>query len=302
MQIGIDLGGHTTKVALVRKGKILASSEARTPESRAPGDVMEKISSMIRHLEASGKFDGIGIGLPGMLNAERDRVLRLPNFPLWEGFDLKSEAMRFLGAQVVIENDANCYALGEGASGAARGLENFIVITVGTGVGGGVVLGGDLLRGSHGMAGELGHAAVGEKIPCGCGGMGHSESIAGADGVEKAFAALGIGGELSDLWEKRDRPPYREVWGKALDALARTVATAVHFFDPQAVIVGGGLSRGEGFLDELAETVEVYLAEPFRKSLDLRRSLLGNDAAVIGAAVLVARNTKTEYFRDSSIS
>jgi len=302
MQIGIDLGGHTTRVALVRKGKILASSEAGTPESRAPGDVMEKISSMIRHLEAGRRFEGIGIGLPGMLNAERNRVLRLPNFPLWEDFDLKSEAMQFLGSPVVIENDANCYALGEGASGAARGLENYIVITVGTGVGGGVVLGGDLLRGSHGMAGELGHAVVGEKIPCGCGGMGHCESIAGADGVEKALAALGIRGELSDLWKKRDRPPYREVWEKALDALARMVATAVHFFDPRAIIVGGGLSRGEGFLDELADTVKVYLAEPFRESLDLRRSLLGNDAAVIGAAVLAARNTETGSFRDSSIS
>ncbi|MFP4482361.1 MAG: ROK family protein [Thermovirgaceae bacterium] len=293
MQIGIDLGGHTVRVALVEEGKILESARGRTPESRTPDDVLENISRMVLHLAAKAGVDGIGIGLPGMLDAGRSCVLRMPNFPGWEGFDLKAEAGRFFGVPVVIENDANCYALGEGTSGAARGLEDYVVFTVGTGIGGGVVLGGALLKGSHGMAGELGHAAVGGVRPCGCGGVGHAESIAGADGIEKAFAALGISGELSELWCERKRPPYTTVWGMALDALARTVATAVHFFDPQAVVVGGGLSRGEGFIEELHDVVTAYLADPFRATLDLRPSLLGNDAAVIGAAALA---------RDLSIS
>jgi glucokinase len=286
MQIGIDLGGHTVRAALVEEGRILKSVLASTPASRFPEDVLERICGMVMQLSAKKQPEEIGIGLPGMLDAGRTRVLRMPNFPRWKDFDLKAEAERLLGAPVVIENDANCYALGEGMSGAAQGLEDYVVITVGTGIGGGVVLGGSLLKGSHGMAGELGHAAVGGKVPCGCGGVGHSESVAGADGIEKSFAALGISGDLSALWRKRDYPPYRAVWDGALDALARTVATAVHFFDPQCVVIGGGLSRGEGFIDELRHAVMAYLADPFRTILDLRPSLLGNDAAVIGAAVL----------------
>ncbi len=126
------------------------------------------------------------------------------------------------------------------------------------------------------MAGELGHATV-----------GHAESIAGADGIEKAFAALGTSGELSALWCKRDRPPYRAVWNGALDALAMTVATTVHFFDPRCVVIGGGLSRGEGFIDEIRHAVTEYLSDPFKAILDLRPSLLGNGAVVIGASALV---------------
>jgi len=286
MQLGIDLGGHMTRVALVEEGRILKSARTSTPASRLPEAVLENICGMVMGLTGGERCDGIGIGLPGMLDAGRTRVLRMPNFPRWKDFDLKAEAEQILGMPVVIENDANCYALGEGTSGAARGLEDYVVITVGTGIGGGVVLGGSLLKGSHGMAGELGHAAVGGKVPCGCGGVGHSESLAGADAIEKAFETLGISGELSVLWGKRDHPPYRAVWDGALDALARTVATAVHFFDPQCVVIGGGVSRGEGFIDELRHAVTAYLADPFRMILDLRPSLLGNDAAVIGAAAL----------------
>lgn len=303
MQIGVDLGGHTMKAALVEEGRIVTSAVEKTPATRMPGEVLERISWMVRRLARNVDVEGVGIGVPGMLDAGRERVLRLPNFPQWKGFELKAECSRISGFPVLIENDANCYALGEGVSGAARGLENYIVFTVGTGIGGGVVLSGALLRGSHGMAGELGHAAVVKPIRCGCGGLGHSESIAGADGIEKAFAALGIHEDLALLWKRRDHAPYRQVWMDALDALARTIATAVHFFDPQAVVVGGGLSRGEGFVDELQNAVAEYLATPFRQSFELRPSLLGNDAAVIGAALLGAGGAfRFPCVKDSSSS
>jgi len=168
-------------------------------------------------------------------------------------------------------------------------MTDYILLTLGTGIGGGIVIGGRILKGFHGMAGEPGHLVVGSGEPCGCSSHGHLEGISGADALERTAKSMGLQPDLKYLWTRRTDPAVAPLWDRGLDHLAKGIASAIHLFDPQAVILGGGMSRGEGFIDVLKPRVVDYLALPFRKTLDLRPSLLGNDAPTIGAAALTRK-------------
>lgn len=282
--VGVDLGGHNITAALVEGGRIIRRLSAPT-SVREPETVLAAIAGMIKTL-AAGAFCPAGIGIPGMLDAAREKVLMLPNFPGWDGLPVKNILEAETGLPVRIENDANCHAAGEGWGGAAAGISDFILFALGTGVGGGIVIGGKVLKGFHGMAGEPGHMVLGTDEPCGCGSRGHLEAISGADALERQARARGLSPDLKHLWTRRNCPEAAPLWNKALDCIARGTASAVHLLDPQAVIFSGGLSRGVGFLETLRPLVTDYLAPPFRKTLDLRLGALGDDAPVIGAAAL----------------
>lgn len=282
--VGVDLGGHNITAALVEKGRPLARLSTPTA-GRDPDAVLGQITAMIEKV-APGANLPVGVGIPGMLDAGREKTLLLPNFPGWEGLPVRAMLSARTGLPVRIENDANCHALGEGWAGAAAGMSDFVLFALGTGVGGAVVTGGRLLKGSHGMAGEPGHMVLGGDEPCGCGARGHLEAVSGADALERQARARGLPPDIKLLWTRRNDPDAASLWNKALDFIARGVASAIHLLDPEAVIFAGGLSRGEGFLGALTPMVKNYLAPPFRKTLDLRLGVLGNDAPVIGAAAL----------------
>ena len=286
MILGVDLGGHSFALGFVRDGSVLSLREFETPRSRTPEAVSAALKERIDEMGSGIKVHGIGIGVPGMLDFDREKVLRSPNFAGWEGLQLRSLLEKSLGIPVRMENDANCTALGEGAMGAAKGLENFIVLTLGTGVGGGVVIGGKLLRGGHGMAGELGHIVIGGNRICGCKGSGHLETVAGADGIEARALELGLDPDLKQLWIRRDDYRIHSLWDEVLEALGSAVASQVHILDPEAVILGGGLGPAEGFVESLEPVVKRFLGEPYRTFLELRTARLGKAAAVIGAASL----------------
>jgi len=293
MLIGIDLGGHTITAAIfdAESGVVTGRQEAPTPRTREPEAVLGALAQLVERVTAGRATTGVGIGVPGMIDAARERVLVSPNFPLWKNFPLKRKAEEILGLSVAVENDANCYALGEGVSGAAKGMTDYVVFTLGTGIGGGVVCGGNLLRGFHGMAGEPGHAAVGGELPCGCGAKGHAETLFGADAIEKIFLKeTGIKDTAKNLYALRSEClAGRRIWDEAFDALGRTIATVIHLFDPQAVILGGGLSNIPDLVDELNLFVLRYLASPWHDLLDIRISALGPDAPLIGAAMIVSK-------------
>ena len=285
--IGIDLGGHKTAAALVENGRVVQRLTEPTP-GREPDDVTSQVAKMARILGA-GPECPVGVGIPGMLDTLRETALLLPNFSGWNNLPVRKILSAKIGLPVEIENDANCYALGEGWGGAAAGLTDYVLFTLGTGIGGGIVINGRILRGFHGMAGEPGHLVVGAGEPCGCGSHGHLEGISGADALERNAEGMGLQPDLKYLWTRRSDPSVAPLWDRALDHLAKGIASAVHLLDPQAVILGGGLVKGEGFLDVLRPRVIDYLASPFKKTLDLRLSLLGNDAALIGAAALTGK-------------
>ena len=282
--VGVDLGGHKIAAALVEDGRVIQRLSEGT-SGRDPETVVSQVAGAVRRLGASCSCP-VGVGIPGMLDGKRETALLLPNFPGWSGIPLRRMLEARVGLPMALENDANCYAVGEGWGGAARGMSDYLLFTLGTGIGGGFVVNGKLLRGFHGIAGEPGHLVVGAGEPCGCGATGHLEAISGADALERRASSMGLQPDLKYLWSRRGDSAVAPLWDRCLDYLARGIASAVHLFDPQAVILGGGMSRGEGFMDALRPRVLGYLASPFRKGLDLRTSVLGGDAPLVGAAFL----------------
>ncbi|MDR2529874.1 MAG: ROK family protein [Synergistaceae bacterium] len=285
--IGVDLGGHKIAAGRVDGESIETRLEERTESSREPGAVIAQIARVAHELGA-GRDVPVGICVPGGLDAQRERAMMITNFAGWNGLPIRQMFEDAIGAPVVVENDANAYALGEGLAGAAKGVSDYVVLTLGTGLGGGVVIGGRLLTGAHGMAGELGHMVLGQNEPCGpgCGGLGHFEALCGADALERRAKGMGLGASpvLKDLWLKRDSPEVAPLWELALNDAARGVATLIHVFDPQMVVIGGGLHKGAGFMELLTARVPRYLGEPFRRVLNVRGSELDTDAPIFGGA------------------
>lgn len=298
-RIGIDLGGHTVSAGAVdfseEPPRIASPVTVSTPEKRDILSVIRALEELILLWAAPGDECFVGIGIPGFVNRERTRILRLTNFTGCDGVSLgkmisANLQARGVKADIRMENDANCAALGEGAAGAARGMSDYAVLTLGTGIGAGLVANGRLLSGAHGMAGECGHIAVSgdpSLCGCGCGGLGHLEESASADWIERRAAALGLPGGFREIWEMRHADKTAAgLLEPALEALARGVSSLFVTLDPEAVIISGGMSLAEGLADELRGRVEKYLPVPFRPVFDLKISKLGGAAAVIGAASL----------------
>ncbi|MDR1740946.1 MAG: ROK family protein [Synergistaceae bacterium] len=282
--VGVDLGGHHVAAGLVEGAAIAARAEERTAPSREVGAVVAQVARLVHSLGASDA--PVGICVPGSLDAARERGMMIANFEGWNGLPLRKLFEEALGCTVVIENDANAYALGEGC-----GMRDYVVLTFGTGIGGGVVVGGRLLIGAHGMAGELGHIVIGREERCGpgCRGLGHFEAICGADALERAASeklCQGASVDLKTLWGRREEPGVSDFWDAALENFARGVASLVHVFDPEAIVIGGGVGSGEGFVDALRDKAYKYISEPFRATFDLRPSSRGTDAPIFGAASL----------------
>ena len=293
--IGIDLGGHNTAAAEIDLacGLCCEVVEVPTPSSRTAADVFQTIADIVKEVTPEKELL-IGIGIPGYLNRSRTRVALLTNFNGINNMELPVLLEAYLEKQglcasVKMENDANCAALGEGIGGAAQGCADYTVLTLGSGVGSGVVSGGRLLIGAHGMAGEAGHMSVGaEKNLCLCGGFMHLEQSFSADRIEKRAAAAMLPADFKELWTRRSEERIRPLMGDALDTLARSIASLCVVTDPEMIILSGGISRALGLREELLPLVLNYLPIPYRETFDLRISALGSKAALIGAGSLFA--------------
>ncbi len=284
MRIGIDLGGHKIAAGKVEKDRIVRRIKLPTPDSRYPKDTTDALEQAVRELGIDQVLS-VGIGLPGMLSADRRSVIGLTNLPLWENYPLAGILEERLSLPVYLENDANCAALGEMASGQGSGLSDFVMLTLGTGIGGAIVSGGKLLMGHRGLAGELGHLALLHRRPCKCGGIGHGETLFSADRFDARCAETGVA-SVPELWDLRNDDRHIKFWEEALEGLACIVVSTIHGLDPQAVILSGGLSNLPGLVEELAPFVDIRLATSFHPAPPVLISTLGGDGPVIGAASL----------------
>lgn len=295
--IGLDVGGHTITAGAAdfsrSPAKLLLAETVSAPSPRTAEGLVEAVSSLVMRFAAEGEECFVGMGLPGFVGKDRKTVARLTNYENCDGLALGCMAERRLTergvqAKAAIENDANCAALGEGIAGEAAGMEDYVVLTLGTGVGAGIVSGGRLVRGAHGMAAECGHMALcgAELTGCGCGGAGHLEEAASADWLEQRAKRAGLPADFKTLWQMRAAPEADAIISPALETLARGVASITVTLDPEAVILSGGMSRAEGLAEELAARARKYLPVPFRPYFALKTSSLGGEAAVIGAASL----------------
>ena len=290
--VGIDIGGTAIKAGAVdASGSILDEQGHATELERGPEHVIERVAELARAL---GATDRIGIGVPGLIDRERGLVTSCPNLAVLEGFPLRAAVAHELGideAGVRIENDANAAALGEHWLGGARDEPNVAMVTLGTGVGGGLILGGELYVGPSGLAGELGHLCVDPAGPlCGCGGRGCVESLASATATIRRAGEAGLTTDLEQLAARAraEDGPERALLRDVGRDLGRGLALALVMLDLTTFLVGGGFGAA---LDMLEEGIKDGLIERSwgrqRDELRVLPATLGPRAGWIGAARLV---------------
>ncbi len=308
---GIDVGGTKIAAGVVdRDGQILAHATVESPAEHIEA-IEDAIVGLVSDLRAEHAIEAVGVGAAGYVDASRATVLFAPNLA-WRDVNLRAELEPRLELPVVIENDANAAAWGEFTYGAGHDVDDLLLVTVGTGVGGGVVLDGELYRGAFGVAGEVGHLRV---VPdgqlCGCGKHGCLEQYAsGTALVRNARAAAAGGGHAADaLVERAGGDPHsidgpmitqaaQEGDAFAIEQLANLgrwlgegIAALATVLDPAAVAVGGGVGdAGDLLLDPLREAFARHLSGlPYRPLAEVRPATLGNRAGLIGAADLARR-------------
>ena len=317
--IGVDLGGTNLRIAAVDgDGKLLEKLTLGAEVSRGREFVITEMCKAIETVRAkyngSGQLLGIGIGVPGFIDMAAGMVMESPNLPDWKSFPVRDEIEQRLNTTVILENDANSAAMGEKWLGAGRQYEHMAMYTLGTGVGGGLVLNGRLWHGMTGMAGELGHFNVyADGHPCGCGSRGCLEQYASATAVVRMAHEAIARGESEEL-EKLSHDPgqftSRSIYNLAVQgehaakkvfenvgrALGIGIGAMVNALNLPMYVIGGGVSSAwDAFATTMFEEMKfrssIYsLTSPDRigheKGTIITRALLGSDAGLYGAARL----------------
>jgi len=311
LTIGVDIGGTKVAAGVVDEtGKLLATALRDTP-AEDPEKTVEVITEVIAELRTSHDVEAIGLGAAGFIDAKRSTVVFAPNLA-WRNLPLRETVERSSGLPVVVENDANAAAWGESEFGAARSVDSMVILTIGTGIGGGVVLDGELYRGFNGMAAEIGHmTVVADGRRCGCGNRGCWERYASGRALVREARDLadvspeygarmlelgdgepeGITGpEVTQAAQEGD-PAALEAFGFVATWLGRGMATLAALLDPGMFVLGGGVSDAgellrapaeEAFLSRL--TGRVHRAPPA-----VALAELGGEAGIVGAADLARR-------------
>ena len=284
--IGVDLGGTAIKLGRFdHQGQLLAEAQVATPQPAMPGAVTVAISEAIELLDPDHQAELVGIGLPGPMDG-RGRISRIAiNLAGWQEVPLADWLEPRLQRRVTLANDANCALVGEAWTGAAQGVADAILLTLGTGVGGAVLLGGQLFSGHGGAAGELGLICVDpEGPPCNSGNNGSLEQVCSIAGLGRLSPLEP--GELSRLADEGDAEAL-EVWRRYGQWLGIGLSSLLYVLTPEVVLIGGGLSAASRhFLPAVWQEVNQRVLSQSRNGLEIRAGALGNGAGRLGAAKL----------------
>jgi glucokinase len=299
--IGLDLGGTNLRAAAIDKsGKMLDKISGLTnfTEGRDAvlGDIVAAIQKMRERHGAHG-LAGIGVGVPGFIRIKEGIIFNSPNLPYLENIPIRDDISRRLGTPVILENDANSAALGEKWMGAGRDVDDLVMLTLGTGIGGGIISGGRVLRGFVGMAGELGHQTiVPNGNPCGCGNQGCLEKHASATAVTAMANMLHLGENLTskDIYDlaRKDGEigeKARTVWRIMGEAMGAALANLVNIFNfPLYLLSGGMLPAWELFEPHMIRVLEQrsFTYRATKTETRIAQATLGNEAGLYGAAYL----------------
>ena len=311
--IGIDLGGTNTKVALVnKKGKIIAERGLITKNYRKKEELIDAIAGEVEKIMfAKGlkkpDLSGIGIGIPGLIDIERGVVHYLVNIAGWNNVPVVKLFEERLHIPAFVDNDVNVMALGEFTFGAGRGTRNMVCLTLGTGVGGAVIINGALYRGSAFSAGEIGHIPINADGPrCDCGGAGCLERYVGNQFIAKAAVdhikkgqktviAKLVNGDLGKVTPEVISNAARygdklalHIWQDTGRYLGIALAGVVNLLNPEKIVIGGGVANaGKVLFDAVKETIKQRAMRLPAKTVKIVKAKLGEGAGVIGASVLV---------------
>jgi glucokinase len=320
--VGVDLGGTTTKLAFFNAdGKMLKKWEIPTDNQNNGRNITINIAKSIDQAldqldQPKSKLIGLGIGVPGPVDYATGTIYNTVNLGWQDYYPLKEILEVETSLPIFIDNDANCAALGEMWKGAGNGAKDLVCVTLGTGVGGGIITNGNIVQGAGGAAGEIGHIASvpNEGALCNCGKRGCLETIASATGIvrtatEKLRDSQEKLGQLGIIYKQKGTVTAKDVFDCAReeDIISKEVVEEVAFhlglalanlaniLNPEKIVLGGGVAKaGVALLDKVQWYFEKYSFSPVRESTKLSLAELGNDAGVIGAAWLV-KNKLTDF-------
>ncbi len=316
LSLGLDVGGTNIKVALLHPtGGIAKRTRWKTASfGDVPDQIQQNLESHIRaFLQSAGLRDrdlrALGVASAGLVNSETGRLEDVPNIVTWEGMELGPWLAERFACPVRLENDVNALVYGEWRRGAGRGTRNLLGLALGTGVGGGLILDGELYTGHKGLGAELGHITIERNgRRCACGNRGCVEAYAGAGSITRAarralarkrpghsrLAAHLRGADPTparlSAAAKAGVPLARELYAAAGRALGVAIASYVNIFAPERVLIAGGVSRaGRLLLDPAREEAKARVMSIEAQLIDIRLRSLGDDGAAIGAALLAER-------------
>lgn len=309
--LGIDIGGTAIKIGVINdNGSIHSKWEIPTNiGNKGETIATDAWSSIVEQLNLlnieKDSIQGIGIGAPGFIDEKTGFVYKAVNIG-WEDFDLANQFSELSGLPVFVANDANVAALGENWVGAGNQADNLIAVTLGTGVGGGIIANGAMISGENGTAGEIGHITIDpDGYPCNCGRKGCLETITSATGMVRQAIDLIEKNPESDLAEyyqkhgeittkdifnlaKQGDPFSEQIIDHTADVLGFAISNIATVINPSKILVGGGVSlAGETFINKIENCFRKYALPRVSDICEFKIAELGNDAGMIGAAYLV---------------
>lgn len=301
--IAIDLGGTNLRIALIDQGYRIKDKKTQSTPRLVKKDILiQTIIDAINKIIENNNLNktnilGVGLGLPGPIDAKRGIVHFLPNIPGWKEVNLKKILEARLKLPVFLDNDANLMTLAEFSQGAARGRKNAVCLTLGTGVGGGIIIDAGLYRGSNFAAGEIGHIPINEEGPrCNCAGRGCLEAYIGNNRIIKAAKKLFRRNvSLEDLSQmaKRGNKKALRLWSQVGRHLGAALTGVVNFLNPEVIVIGGGVANaGKILFTQVKETISSRAMPVQARGVKVLKAKLGNRAGLLGAAILVKQGVK----------
>jgi len=314
--IGIDLGGTKILATVVAPGgKIVGRAKAKTQSEEGPDAVIARMIECAKGAVAEAKVDqadiaAVGVGAPGPLDPDTGVIIDTPNLQGWQNIPLAEKLQKGLGVPVFVDNDVNMGTLGEFLFGAAKGAQHAVGVFVGTGIGGGVIINGELYHGFNKNAGEIGHMIIKAGGPrCGCGRRGCYEAMASKTAIVRDITALagkGKGGKWTQEQFLSGKAITSSVLKKAVDKGDKMVikvlqraskylgigfGSLINLFGPEVIVVGGGVveALGEEFLARARRFAMKYSLPLAGDNVRIEVAALGDDAAVLGAAAMAWR-------------
>lgn len=317
--IGVDIGGTTIKVGLVNlKGEIIHKWEMKTNTDNFGSSIVDELSASLQsellNRKVTDNIIGVGVGVPGFIDGNTGIVYEAVNIG-WKHLELSKLLSEKIGYPVFIENDANTAVLGENWLGAGNNAKNVIAITLGTGVGSGIIANGQIISGEWGAAGEIGHMIIQPNgYKCNCGRKGCLETIASATGIVREankYIVNKPNSELANYYYQKEAISAEDIFYLATkgdvdcleiikqmtDVLGLAIANIAVILNPTKVIIGGGVSKAGELLRQPIEKAFINYALPrVSENCQIEIAQLGNDAGIIGAALLVKQKLKQFAF------
>lgn len=284
--LGIDIGGTRLKSVVIdsEKHQILDSHEQESDAQKGPEAVLNAVVSAVNH-HGKDLFTSIGIGCAGSVEPKTGVVRNSPNFSHWRNVPLGKWVNEKTGLPVIVENDANCAVYAEWKMGAAKGFQNVVLLTIGTGIGGGLILNERLYRGSTHTGGEIGHFSIyANGCPCPCGNTGCFERYCSASALRE------MGNNLysaREIFTRREEPACAQIIQQFMKDFKIALTSLSNIFDPDCILIGGGVAEGlSAYFPEISEWLKQHAFPAVGSHVQIRATQFGNLSGAIGAGLL----------------